>query len=311
LRLDVLRAVEACYAPTPDDAAWLGGVLEALSPLDAGQGALAEVHRGDGAAALEVECSAQRGGRAPRLAAGLRELYRALSADDLRRLLSPERPVRSAGQRADRAGAAVAQRVRALLRPLGAEDSLWITAAGPGGRTALVAVLVAAGRSRLGPRTAHRLALFAAHLASALRLRCALRARSERESLAAAARRLGGAGLPARRCEPDDALRLWGELVAGTWSLVDGCDSDGRRHVLARRNAPGVQDPKAMTSRERAVVAFAAMGHQNKSIAHELGLSTSAVARIVDSACRKLALGSRAELVRNYAALVAPASDPR
>jgi DNA-binding NarL/FixJ family response regulator len=225
-------------------------------------------------------------------------------------MLSSGPPVRYATRRARGAGAAAAHAVGALLRRLGAEDSLWITAAGPGERTALVALTMPAGRSRLGPRTSHRLALFSAHLASGLRLRCALRARSERESLAAAARRLGEAGLPARRCDPDDARSLWGELVAGTWSLVDGCDSGGRRHVLARRNAPGVHDPKAVTSRERAVVAFAAMGHQNKSIAHELGLSPSAVARVLDSACRKLALRSRAELVRTFAALVGPASPP-
>src|SRR5512143_2854719 len=76
---------------------------------------------------------------------------------------------------------------------------------------------------------------------------------------------------PARRrvvrADPDEALQLWRGLVDGTWSLVDHHDTDGKRYLLARRNQPGVREPTALTQNERSVLAFAAMGHQNKYIA--------------------------------------------
>lgn len=97
----------------------------------------------------------------------------------------------------------------------------------------------------------------------------------------------------------------------GRWSLVDRIERDGRRYVLARRNAPDVRDPKALTERERAVVAFAALGHQNKLIAYALGLGLcpSAIATELASARRKLRFASRAALVREFAALVQAGAD--
>ncbi len=111
-----------------------------------------------------------------------------------------------------------------------------------------------------------------------------------------------------RRTSPGEALRLWEGLVDGTWTLVDQCDSDGKRYILARRNEPGVREPKALTPRERSVAAFAVMGHQNKFIAYLLGLSPSAVASHLASAERKLGVTSRAELVERLGFLFPPGS---
>jgi DNA-binding NarL/FixJ family response regulator len=108
-----------------------------------------------------------------------------------------------------------------------------------------------------------------------------------------------------RRSDPDEALLLWQGLVDGTWSLVDQHESDGKRYLLARRNAPDVRDPLALTPRERVVLAFAAMGHQNKFIAYLLGLPVSKVAGHLAGARRKLRVTSRAELIRCFT----PASD--
>jgi DNA-binding CsgD family transcriptional regulator len=92
----------------------------------------------------------------------------------------------------------------------------------------------------------------------------------------------------------------WMAMASG-W---DQCDSDGKRYVLARRNAPDVRDPKALTGRERTVLAFAAMGHQDKCIGYLLGLAPSTISGHLRSAQRKLGLASRADLIRRFAPLV-------
>ncbi len=129
------------------------------------------------------------------------------------------------------------------------------------------------------------------------------------QGLAEAVRRVDRARGLLRRTDPEEALQLWQGLVDGTWSLIDQCDSDGRRYVLARRNEPGVRDPRALTQRERGVAAFASMGHQNKFIAYLLGLSAGTVAGHLRSAQRKLGLASRAELILTFASLLQVAPD--
>jgi DNA-binding CsgD family transcriptional regulator len=100
-----------------------------------------------------------------------------------------------------------------------------------------------------------------------------------------------------RSLDDASALALWQALVRGTWSLVDDFDSDGKRFVLARRNDPHSRELMGLTDRERTVAAFAAMGHSNKAIAYELGLSPATVTVHCQAATRKLGLRSRAELI--------------
>jgi DNA-binding CsgD family transcriptional regulator len=127
------------------------------------------------------------------------------------------------------------------------------------------------------------------------------RDRAARASLGEAVRRMERARGRLRRADPDEALQLWQGLVDGAWSLVDHHDTDGKRYLLARRNQPGVPEPTALTQRERSVLAFAAMGHQNKFIAYLLGVSPSAVTAHLRLARRKLGLASRGELIRIFA----------
>jgi DNA-binding CsgD family transcriptional regulator len=101
-----------------------------------------------------------------------------------------------------------------------------------------------------------------------------------------------------RRDDPFDAMALWRGLVAGRWSLIDHFDSDGRRYYVALRNDPKVGSPRALSDRERQVVAFASQGHSDKLIAYELGLSRSTVAMALASARRKLGARTRSELIR-------------
>jgi DNA-binding NarL/FixJ family response regulator len=85
-------------------------------------------------------------------------------------------------------------------------------------------------------------------------------------------------------------------MVAAQWTLVEE-ERDGRRHLLARRNDPAAPGPEQLSERERQVVSFAVLGHHDKLIAYELGVSHSTVRVLLHRARRKLRVESRAELV--------------
>jgi DNA-binding CsgD family transcriptional regulator len=113
------------------------------------------------------------------------------------------------------------------------------------------------------------------------------------------------------RADSGEALTLWQGLIAGQWSLIEHFDSDGRRYIVARRNDPSVTDPRALSLRERQVLAYAALGQSLKIIAYSLGLSLATVAGHRARAMRKLGLRSQAELVALFAGLssIAPATE--
>jgi DNA-binding CsgD family transcriptional regulator len=131
-----------------------------------------------------------------------------------------------------------------------------------------------------------------------------------REALRRAAKAMDRARSKARSNE-DEALDLWQGLVAGRWSLVDRFDTDGRRFLIARKNDPDVTDPRALTIRERQVLAYAAMGHPLKLISYSLGLASSTVSTARQTAMRKLGLRSHADVVRLFAPTPAEASRGR
>jgi DNA-binding NarL/FixJ family response regulator len=106
------------------------------------------------------------------------------------------------------------------------------------------------------------------------------------------------------RSDPGEAIRLWQWLAAGRRSLVDSFDSDGRRYLVAHRNDPDLAAPNALTLSERQIAGYAAMGHANKLIAYELGLSESTVATHLGSAVIKLGVRSRADLARLFAGTI-------
>lgn len=164
---------------------------------------------------------------------------------------------------------------------------------------------------------------FAAHVGSALRLRstCAEltpdsahavlspRGRLEhgtektisaREDLSGAARDIDRARGKLRRLDPEAASALWRTMVRGEWSLVDWLDHDGKRFLLAQDNRIPSAAPKALTEREKQVVACAAMGHSNKLIAYDLGLSTGTVSVILSRAATKLGVSGRVALIRTF-----------
>ena len=66
------------------------------------------------------------------------------------------------------------------------------------------------------------------------------------------------------------------------------------------KNEPRTVAVRALTTRERAVVQRAVLGHPFKFIAYDLGLPLSTVADVLKLALRKLGVGSRTELIRLF-----------
>ncbi len=185
-------------------------------------------------------------------------------------------------------------------------------------------------RTRLPPRVRATWSRVAVHIVSAYRLRRRLDAlehlgpdradavltphgrvehargeaeeRDARQALRQAVREIETARGRLRRNDPHVAVDSWKGLVSTRWSLIDHFDSDGRRYVLARRNDPVVAGLEALTDRERQAVGWAALGHGNKLIAYEMGISPSTVGVLLHRAARKLGAGSRAALIDEYVA---------
>lgn len=164
---------------------------------------------------------------------------------------------------------------------------------------------------------------FAAHLGAALRLRRLEAAPSPdsaravllpngrledgddetiaaKASLSSAAKAIDRARGKLRRLDPESATALWRTMVRGEWSLVDWYDHDGKRFLLAQENKIPSRSKKALTVREEQVVACAAMGHSNKLIAYDLGISIGSVSVLLGRAARKLGVSSRVALVRVF-----------
>jgi len=110
------------------------------------------------------------------------------------------------------------------------------------------------------------------------------------------------------RKDVDQATRRWRPLVESSWTLLDECDSDGRRFIVAVDNRPPTRVPQGQLSeREHQVLTQANLGHTNKVIAYELGLSDATVRVLIHRAARKLGTSTRAETLAKFAAL-APSS---
>ena len=99
------------------------------------------------------------------------------------------------------------------------------------------------------------------------------------------------------------ALQGWITLVANGWSVVDAFDEQGRRFLVAR-SAPITRGTELrLSDREAEVALLAALGHANKSIAYELGISVHSVGTYLIRVKNKLGLKSRLDLVRLLAGI--------
>ena len=209
------------------------------------------------------------------------------------------------------------------LQKFGMFDSIWITATDPMGR----GCVFHAGRKAIAwtkPAEKRTWGQLAAHLASALRLRYRVREGDARAPLAAvfdpngklhdatgeaqeaeargtlrdAVLKIEKARGPQRHEAPTAALGSWQALVAGKWSLVDQVELDGRRYIVARENEPRAPGPSALSPREKQVLGYARLGHHDKLIAYELGITDSTVRVLMSRAKSKLGVKTRAELLK-------------
>lgn len=329
-RFDPIGVIEASYAPTAEPGTWARGILESLASINQGMGFFFRVQRigpcgedrgTEMLGTLDLECP-------PNAIEAMRDGNHLASPEVFRALFAPRPPASSAMWRLRRLSHdPSSHEFHAMMRRLGMDDCFGVIATDvdPRGLTFLLIGIPVRSSLSMPPRTRHQLGRVAAHVASAWRLRelsydsakpaeavlepsgklahaeGAARERSAQESLARAVALVERARGRLRKNDPDEALELWQGLVNGQWSLVDTVESDGRRLVLARRNDPRVRDPKALTERERQVLAYAAVGHSNKYVAYQLGLSPTTVATHLESARRKLGAASRRELIQTYA----------
>jgi DNA-binding CsgD family transcriptional regulator len=324
---DLLDVIEAAYQVDASDAEWLQKLAQSAHPLLDGGFGLCAFQYARGAEGLpEIVRSCMLG-----LPAGLAELHATIF-----RTMDPDikqRPFRMgpcvSGSQLMGGGDALRRHphMQKYAHTFGMADSLWITAVEPSG----AGCGIHAGRAEIGapsPMVKRHWSRIAAHLSTAARLRKRLRAagavndatagddgavldpggrvhhaagpakeKDALDELRRAVLSLEKARGPARRAEPDQALTDWKVLVMARWSLIDQFERDGRRYVVAYENQPSGAGPDALTAREKQVVGHALLGHHNKLIAYELGISHSTVRVLLARAAKRLRVNTRAELL--------------
>ncbi len=325
MRNDLLTIVEAAYALDVTDQAWLRGLTDAIGPF---------IERGMGAYGATLDASDPG-----RLRLG--PIYPFRGQEDMVQAIERAHREAGAarGEVLYRSGAAINGVIQSAgdaewediskAGPSGVGDCSAVCALDPAGR-GYVVIAPSAERQRYAPRVKRVWSRVTAHVVAMQRLRNGLptltpRAREEGEAVltpggklehaegaakdvsarillreAAIARERARGRL--RKREPDEAVEAWQALVAGRWSIVDRFDHDGRRFLIAHENEPESAGPRALTPREKQVVSLVAMGHTNKLIAYELGLTTDAIGRYLATAIRKLGLTSRVDVVRLHRA---------
>ncbi|MEM7138183.1 MAG: LuxR C-terminal-related transcriptional regulator [Myxococcota bacterium] len=120
------------------------------------------------------------------------------------------------------------------------------------------------------------------------------------EAIRKAARAVDRARGRLRKTDPNEALSLWRGLVVGRWSLVDWFDSDGRRYLLAKPNAPNCGDPRGLSESELQVAIYLARGESQKHVSYRFGLTEARVSQLLQQVKRKLKVQTRAELVQRF-----------
>jgi DNA-binding CsgD family transcriptional regulator len=316
---DLIGLIEACYVPRQSDESWLRGVLAAARPhLDRGSGLMGYFYDVGSAGIVKPSVVTLGPTSALKLGNVVVQLSRSLPRNTVAAYYRPARAISSASSAMK--GAFARSPIRSFLAGIGSADAVNLVAMNPDGRGCSIS---AAAPARVTISSADRLTwtYVAAHIAAGMRLQRAprapvdavlrgggrvehaegaARAAPARESLERANRLIDHARGSLRRASPREAVALWHALVAGRWSLIEHFDSDGRRYLLARRNAPRLAMPDtALSHRQCQVLAYAALGHSNKVIGYELGISTSTVAVHLGAAATRL--GSRTRLAAIHA----------
>jgi len=218
-----------------------------------------------------------------------------------------------------------------LFRSLGYEDVLFVNGVDPSGKGVFLSARLKK-RSTLSRTTMKSWGWVAAHIAAGFRLRAQAAAANgpssflsraevilsprgeiehvakaleeDRRTMSRAVSVLKSTALSIqrargklRRTSEAEALSGWRALSGARWTMLDHFDRGGRRHLLACANEHKIPQPETLSLRERQVLAFAALGHQNTLIGYELGITASTVGVLLLRAIRKLSASSRQEAI--------------
>ena len=330
MRPGLVEILESCYSVDGDIDSWMRGVGQAIDAhLGYGLGAIAIRYRlGDDSSfqpmtMLPVNMSdagvaVVQGATANLPASYVRATFASLPAD----IASNTGP--------DEVRALTSRIYREHFEPQGWHDTLCINALDPT-RHGLYLGAWMPKRQKLTSNMRARWSRVAAHMAAAHRLRNRLgddelrsadtadailtpdgrvehatgeaKDSGSRAALTDGARTVDRARGKLRRTDPDLALAEWRALLAARWTLVDHFESDGKRYVLARRNAAVPRGLDVLTPRERQALGFAQLGHSNKLIAYEMGVAASTVAVLLYRAAKKLGC-KREALIETYARML-------
>ncbi len=320
-RTDDIATVEAAYDLQKDPAVWLGEVLRAAGSLHAlGDLIVAFEYDTNGPIAswLQSVTSWGDGGESVSTMEGLFASASTNMLVDMYEWAGSVSAMPPAVLFSERFGQGPRYaEMKTVLQLMGAHDTALVNATDGSGRGVFACARQVTPHSAMHPGRRRRLARIASHLAAAARLRRAtdeapvavlagdgkplhaegLTTQAALPRLRDAVRRMDRARGPIRRSNPDEALDGWAALVEGRWSLLDSFESDGKRFVVARENAPAMPDPRGLTDSERAVAQLAAHGHSNKLIAYELGFAIGSVAAYLAAAMRKLGCATRMALI--------------
>lgn len=107
----------------------------------------------------------------------------------------------------------------------------------------------------------------------------------------------GAAGYVTKRAADTELLTAIRTVYAGR-AYVDVSLSDRPPPLVERHARPDLPDPSVLSEREREVLRLVALGHTNKEIAAHIHVSVKSVESYRARVSDKLALRSRAELVR-------------
>lgn len=328
MKRDPIEVIEAAYRPATTDGEWLDGIARAAHPLlDRGLGLIAYLYQLSPGKRVKVWSPVGVG-----CPEGWQQAWQHTNADSDPELLQRAYAARPFATASSILGPAfgAAEVIREHVHPFGIRDFLGINATDPTGQGCLVCVPLprVSQTPRRGAATWTRLA---AHIAAGFRIRrleavvegaedaildprgkvahahAGAKTGAARAALRGAVLAIERARGALRTKAPAEAIDIWQGLVAGQWSLVDRFDRDGRRYLVARRNDPATGVHRLLTVREAQVVGYAALGHSNKLIGYELGLSPSAVAMHLARASAKLGLTSRVALIRAFGWLASAA----
>jgi DNA-binding CsgD family transcriptional regulator len=325
---DLIGVLEASYELDGAEEAWLERVAGAMHPvIDRGMGT-AGYFFSLGEQGVAIGAATARG-----IAMGvtvekmLQEMSAALPPELARRMFVDVPPCSNSARAMGMSLRRHRISKRILIPRLDVPDFIGVRA-NSGPRQGVLFTTPSPKMGSLSPRETALLSRVASHIGAGLRLRRRLAAEARarlddaeailtpsgklehaagpaedaraRAALAGAARALDRARGRLRRADPDEAVTLWRALVSGQWSLVDHFDHDGRRYVVAHRNQMLDARPRllALSERERQAAVLAALGHGNKLIAYDLGISPAAVAIYLSRAAAKLGASSRVSLIQ-------------